>query len=81
MYLRTYVRKKVRTYLRTYVRTYVHTYVPTYLRTYVCVYPRVYLSDALLFAALARAAEWRVGELSSQDLANTAWAFPTAGVT
>ena len=31
-------------------------------------------SDAQLFKELARAAEWRVGDFSSQQLANTAWA-------
>ena len=30
-------------------------------------------------SALATAAERRMGELSSQELANTAWAFATAG--
>ena len=35
-------------------------------------------SDAQLFAALARAAEWRLGDFNVQDLANTAWAFATA---
>ena len=36
-------------------------------------------SDALLFAALARAAERRADEFNGQNLANTAWAFATAG--
>ena len=31
-----------------------------------------------LFAALARAAELRLGDFKVQDLANTAWAFATA---
>ncbi len=31
--------------------------------------------DTQLFTALARAAEQRTGELISQELANTAWAF------
>ena len=31
-----------------------------------------------LFAALARAAQLRLGEFNAQDLANTAWAFATA---
>ena len=35
-------------------------------------------SDALLFAALARAAERRVGDFKPQELANAAWAFATA---
>ena len=30
-----------------------------------------------MFAALARAARWRVSELNAQNLANTAWAFAT----
>ena len=33
----------------------------------------------MLFKALASTAEWRVGELKPQELANTAWAFATAG--
>merc|ERR1712070_1207599 len=33
------------------------------------------LSCPLLFAALARAAELRMGEFNEQGLANTAWAF------
>ena len=33
--------------------------------------------DALLFAALARVAERRLGEFNAQNLANTAWAFTT----
>ena len=32
---------------------------------------------ALLFAALARAAEGCIGEFNAQDFANTAWAFAT----
>ena len=32
-----------------------------------------------LFAALAGAAEQHVGDFNPQDLANTAWAFATAG--
>ena len=36
-------------------------------------------SDALLFAAFARAADWHLGTLNLQDLINTAWAFATAG--
>ena len=35
-------------------------------------------SDAQLFAALARAAERRLGDFNVQELANTAWAFATA---
>ena len=35
--------------------------------------------DAQLFTALAREAERRVGNFNAQDLANTAWAFATAG--
>ena len=34
--------------------------------------------DALLFAALATAAEQRMGNFNSQILANAAWAFATA---
>ena len=34
-------------------------------------------SDEKLFTALARSAEWRVGDFNAQDLANTAWAFAT----
>ena len=34
--------------------------------------------DVQLFAALARAAELRLGDFKVQDLANTAWAFATA---
>ena len=30
--------------------------------------------DELLFAALARAAEWRLGKFNAQELANTGWA-------
>ena len=33
---------------------------------------------ALLFAAMARAAERRLGDFSAQGLANMAWAFATA---
>ena len=33
----------------------------------------------VLFRALARAAEQRVGDFKAQNLANTAWAFATAG--
>ena len=32
-----------------------------------------------LFSAVARAAERRVADFNAQDLANTAWAFATAG--
>ena len=35
-------------------------------------------SDASLFAALATAAERRMSDFNSQDLANAAWAFATA---
>ena len=35
-------------------------------------------SDAMLFAALARAVERRLGAFIAQALANTAWAFGTA---
>ena len=35
-------------------------------------------SDAQLFAALARTAEWRLSDFKVQDLANTAWSFATA---
>ena len=35
--------------------------------------------DALLFAALARAAERCMHEFNAQGLANTAWAFATLG--
>ena len=35
--------------------------------------------DALLFTALASAAEWRICESNAQDVANKAWAFATAG--
>ena len=35
-------------------------------------------SDALMFAALAKAAMRRVGEFNAQGPANTAWAFATA---
>ena len=35
--------------------------------------------DALLFAALARAAEQRMHEFNAQELANTAWAFGKLG--
>ena len=35
------------------------------------------LSDCLLFAALARAAERRLSEFKPQELASTAWAFAT----
>merc|ERR1711908_188906 len=34
--------------------------------------------DEALFAALARAAEPRLGDFTGQNLANTAWAFATA---
>ena len=34
--------------------------------------------DASLFAALAKAAERRMGHFNPQNLANTAWAFATA---
>ena len=33
--------------------------------------------DDVLFAALARAAESRLGSFDAQDLANTVWAFAT----
>ena len=36
------------------------------------------VSLVVLFAALARAAERRLGEFNAQELANTAWAFATA---
>ena len=36
-------------------------------------------SDAQVFAALARAAERRLGDFNVQELANTAWAFATEG--
>ena len=36
-------------------------------------------TDALLFAALAKAAEQRMGHFNPQNLANTAWAFATVG--
>ena len=32
-----------------------------------------------MFCALARAAEWHVSNFNAQELANTAWAFATAG--
>jgi len=32
-------------------------------------------SETLFFVALARAAEWCVSKLSTQDLSNMAWAF------
>ena len=35
--------------------------------------------DNKLFAVLAQVAEWRACEFKSQGLANTAWAFATAG--
>ena len=35
-------------------------------------------SDAQLFAALARMAEWRMCAFNAQELSNTAWAFATA---
>ena len=35
-------------------------------------------ADALLFTALAKAAEQRRGDFKSQQLANTAWACATA---
>ena len=34
--------------------------------------------DAQVFVALARTAEWRLGDFNAQELANTAWAFATA---
>ena len=37
------------------------------------------LRNEALFAALARVAEPRLGEFNAQELANTAWAFATAG--
>jgi len=36
------------------------------------------LSDAQLFATLARAADWCLGEFNVQHLANTTWAYATA---
>ena len=33
--------------------------------------------EEALFAALARAAEWRLSKIKPQELANTAWAFAT----
>ena len=36
-------------------------------------------SDEMLFAALARAVQLRMRELSAQGLVNTAWAFATLG--
>ena len=36
-------------------------------------------SDAQVFTALAREAEWRVGVFDLQGLANTAWAFAKVG--
>ena len=36
-------------------------------------------SDVSLFAALATAAEQRMGDFNSQGLANVAWALATAG--
>ena len=38
-------------------------------------------SDAELFRVLARAAGWCVGDFHAQDLANTAWAFATLGLS
>ena len=35
------------------------------------------LSDELLFAVLAKVAQWQVGKCKAQNLANTAWAFAT----
>ena len=35
-------------------------------------------SDTQMFAALARTAEWSLGDFNVQALANTAWAFATA---
>ena len=35
--------------------------------------------DAMLFAALAKAAEQQLGSAKPQNLANTAWAFATRG--
>ena len=35
--------------------------------------------DARLFAALAREAEWRMGDFKPRDLANIAWAFARVG--
>ena len=34
--------------------------------------------DAQLFVALARTAEWRLGDFNVQNLTNTTWAFATA---
>ena len=36
-------------------------------------------ADAQLFMVLAREADRRLGDLSLQNLANTAWAFATSG--
>ena len=44
-----------------------------------CVFARAGQSDALLFVALTRAVEERVGDFSAQDLVSKAWAFVTAG--
>ena len=35
--------------------------------------------DAQLFTALAREAEWRMGDFNPQELANRAWAFVMLG--
>ena len=35
--------------------------------------------DSQLFVALTRVAGWRLGHFNEQNLANTAWAFATAG--
>ncbi len=35
----------------------------------------------MLFAALTREVEQRVGEFNAQELANTAWAFATADLS
>ena len=37
--------------------------------------------DAQLFAALARAAEWRVSSFNVRNLSNTVWAFATVNQT
>jgi len=36
-------------------------------------------SDALLFAALAKAVQQHVSDFNMQELVNTAWSFATAG--
>ena len=44
-------------------------------------FAKVDLSNVHLFCALARAAEWRIGNFHEQELANMAWAFATVGYT